>query len=32
MYTCYPMNHSVVGRRKKRYVVYAYKVGEVDEK
>ena len=31
MYTCYPMNHSVVGRRKKRYVVYAYKVGEVDE-
>ncbi len=31
MYTCYPMNHSVVGRRKKRYVVYAYKVGDSNE-
>lgn len=31
MYTCYPMNRSVVGRRKKRYVVYAYKVGDTNE-
>ena len=30
MYTCYPMNHSVVGRRTKRYVVYAYKVGDMN--
>ncbi len=28
MYTCYPMHKSVVGRRTKRYVVYAHKAGE----
>jgi len=27
MYTCYPINRSVVGRKTQRYVVYAKKVG-----
>ena len=31
MYTCYPMNRRVVGRRTKRYVVYAYKEGDTSE-
>ncbi len=31
MYTCYPINRSVVGRKTKRYVVYAKKVGVVNE-
>ena len=31
MYTCYPMNRRVVGRRTKRYVVYAYKEGDTGE-
>ena len=31
MYTCYPINQSVVGRKTKRYVVYARKVGVVSE-
>ena len=31
MYTCYPINRSVVGRKTKRYVVYAYKVGVINE-
>lgn len=31
MYTCYPINQSVVGRKTKRYVVYAKKVGVIDE-
>ena len=31
MYTCYPINRSVVGRKTKRYVVYASKVGVIDE-
>lgn len=28
MYTCYPINRSVVGRKTKRYVVYAHRVVE----
>lgn len=28
MYTCYPINRSVIGRKTDRYVVYATKVGE----
>ena len=32
MYTCYPINQSVVGRKTKRYVVYAKKVGVLSEK
>ena len=28
LYTCYPMNRSVIGRRTERYVVYAYRVGD----
>lgn len=31
MYTCWPINRSVVGRKTERYVVYAYKVGETYE-
>ena len=31
LYTCYPINRSVVGRKTKRYVVYARKVGHVNE-
>ena len=31
MYTCYPINRSIVGRKTKRYVVYAKKVGVVSE-
>lgn len=31
MYTCYPINKSVVGRKTKRYVVYAKKVGVINE-
>lgn len=31
MYTCYPINRSVVGRKTKRYVVYAKKVGVSNE-
>lgn len=31
MYTCYPINRSVVGRKTERYVVYASKVGETYE-
>lgn len=31
MYTCYPMHQSVVGRRTKRYVVYAYREGDTNE-
>ena len=30
MYTCYPINRSIVGRKTKRYVVYAKKVGVVN--
>ena len=28
LYTCYPINRSVVGRKTKRYVVYAYRVND----
>lgn len=28
MYTCYPMHKSVIGRRTKRYVVYAHEAGD----
>ena len=31
LYTCYPINRSVVGRKTKRYVVYASKVGFKNE-
>jgi len=31
MYTCYPINKSVVGRKKERYVVYAKRIGDVNE-
>ena len=31
MYTCYPINQNIVGRKTKRYVVYAKKVGVIDE-
>ena len=31
MYTCYPINRGVVGRKTKRYVVYAYKEGDTSE-
>ena len=31
MYTCYPINRSVVGRKTKRYVVYAHEVGDKHE-
>lgn len=31
MYTCYPINRQVVGRRTQRYVVYAYRVSDDDE-
>ena len=31
MYTCYPINRSVVGRKTKRFVVYAKKVGVINE-
>ena len=31
MYTCYPINRSVVGRKTKRYVVYALRVGDTNE-
>lgn len=31
LYTCYPINRSIIGRKTKRYVVYADKVGEQDE-
>ena len=31
MYTCYPINQSVVGRKTKRYVVYAKRVGDISE-
>jgi len=31
MYTCYPINKSVIGRRTQRYVVYAIRIGEVNE-
>ena len=29
MYTCYPINSSVVGRKTKRFVVYAKRVGDI---
>ena len=28
LYTCWPINRSVVGRRTQRYIVYSHKVGE----
>ncbi len=31
MYTCYPINRQVVGRRTQRYVVYAYRISDEDE-
>ncbi len=31
MYTCYPINRSIVGRKTERYVVYAYRVGDNNE-
>ena len=31
MYTCYPINRSIVGRKTQRYVVYAKKVGVIHE-
>lgn len=31
MYTCYPINRSIVGRKTQRYVVYAKKVGVSNE-
>ena len=31
MYTCYPINQSVVGRKTKSYVVYAKRVGDISE-
>lgn len=31
MYTCYPINRSVVGRKTERYVVYAYRIGDNNE-
>lgn len=31
MYTCYPINRSVFGRKTKRYVVYAKRIGDFDE-
>lgn len=31
MYTCYPINRSIVGRKTQRYVVYAKKVGVLHE-
>ena len=31
MYTCYPINRSVVGRKKERYVVYAKRIGDTHE-
>ncbi len=31
MYTCYPINRSIVGRKTQRYVVYAKKVGDMHE-
>ena len=31
MYTCYPMDRTLVGHRTKRYVVYATKVGDNNE-
>lgn len=31
MYTCYPINKRVVGRKTQRYVVYAKRIGEVNE-
>ena len=31
MYTCYPINRSIIGRKTKRYVVYAKKVGVIHE-
>ena len=31
MYTCYPINRSIVGRQTQRYVVYAKKVGVSNE-
>lgn len=31
MYTCYPINRSVVGRKTQRFVVYAKKVGVINE-
>lgn len=31
LYTCYPINRSIIGRKTKRYVIYAYKVGEENE-
>ncbi len=31
MYTCYPINRSIVGRKTQRYVVYAKKVGVLSE-
>lgn len=31
MYTCYPINRSIIGRKTKRYVVYAKRVGVIHE-
>lgn len=31
MYTCYPINRSVVGRKTQRYVVYSKKIGDINE-
>ena len=31
MYTCWPINRSVVGRKTQRFVVYAHEVGETHE-
>ena len=31
MYTCYPINRSIIGRKTQRYVVYAKKVGVSNE-
>lgn len=32
MYTCWPINRSIVGRKKERYVVYAKKIEAINEK
>ena len=31
LYTCYPINRQVVGRRTQRYLVYAYRISDDDE-
>ena len=31
MYTCWPINRSIVGRKTQRYVVYAVRIGDNDE-